>query len=161
MPEKMTPKITFPGDRQVLITAQFDVPADALFRSFTTPELVTQWWGRPNGELTTCEIDLRPGGTWRYVFTPVDGPAAHFHGTYQEVRPGQRVSYNDVLEDLGGVEAHNTVTFDEVDGRTTLRILAEHSSTENRDRQAATLDEQALPPAFDLLERVAQSVLGH
>jgi uncharacterized protein YndB with AHSA1/START domain len=118
-----------------------------------------QWWGRPFGRLTTCEIDLRVGGAWRYVYQPDGGEAVAFHGTYLEVVPGERLRYVDVLESLGGIEVTNTVSFVEEAGRTTLRILAQHTSQANRDAQAATigLDDAAIEP-FDVLEDVAISL---
>jgi uncharacterized protein YndB with AHSA1/START domain len=150
--------ITFPTDEQVLITAVLDAPSLGLFRAFTTPDLVTQWWGRPAGHLTTCEIDLRVGGRWHYVYRPEGGQAVGFHGVYREIVPGTRLAYTDVLEDLGGVEARNTVSFTTENGCTVMRILAEHVSKANRDIQSATLNAESMVVPFQLLEQIAQSV---
>jgi uncharacterized protein YndB with AHSA1/START domain len=152
-------QISYPAENQIVVTASFAAPKELIFRSFTDPALVVQWWGHPFGVLTTCDIDLRVGGEWRYVYQPDGGEAVAFHGTYLEIVPGERLRYLDVLESLGGIEVTNTVTFVEHAGSTTLSILAQHTSQANRDAQAATiaLDEAAIEP-FDVLEQVATSL---
>ena len=59
--------VTLPSDREILITRQFDAPAALVFKAWTTPELVKRWWGFDTSEWLVCEIDLRVGGSWRYV----------------------------------------------------------------------------------------------
>src|SRR5215217_487563 len=68
-----TAKVTLPTDEQILITREFDAPKDLVYKAFTTPELVKRWWSANRGEMNVAEIDLRPGGKWRYAMTMADG----------------------------------------------------------------------------------------
>ena len=80
--------VTLPNDTEIVITRAFDAPADLVFQAYTTPDLVKRWWGFETSEWLVCDIDLRVGGTWRYVTreqTP-EGPfEVGFHGEYREI----------------------------------------------------------------------------
>ena len=75
-----TATVTFPTDRQVLITREVDAPRHLVYRAWTTPELVRRWWSGRRGQMTVVEIDLRVGGRWRYVMVGDDGQEVAFHG---------------------------------------------------------------------------------
>jgi uncharacterized protein YndB with AHSA1/START domain len=72
--------VTLPADDQILITREFAAPRRLVYRAWTTPELVRRWWHANRGEMTLCEIDLRVGGTWRYVSVTPDVFEVGFHG---------------------------------------------------------------------------------
>ena len=151
--------VSLPADEQILITRGFDAPRDLVYEAFTTPELVSRWWTAKRGEMTTCEIDLRVGGKWRYVMQTPDGMEVGFHGEYREVVPNERIVSTEIFEGLPpGVpveESVNTATFVEERGRTTLTILVEHSSKEMRDMHIESGMEDGLQDALDMLEQVA------
>ena len=150
--------VTLPGETQILIEREFDAPAHLVFKAYTTPELVRRWWHANRGEMTLCEIDLRVGGGWRYVMAACSGPEVGFHGEYQEIVPNERIVSTEVFEGAPDAPALGTVTFTETDGRTTLSILVEHSSQENRDAHINSGMELGLHDAMDLLEGVAASL---
>jgi uncharacterized protein YndB with AHSA1/START domain len=150
--------VTLPSDTQILITREFDAPRHLVFKAYTTPELVRRWWHANRGEMTLCEIDLRVGGGWRYVMAACSGPEVGFHGEYQEIVPGERIVSTEVFEGAPDAPALDTVTFTEADGRTTLSILVEHSSRENRDAHINSGMELGLHDAMALLEEVAASL---
>jgi uncharacterized protein YndB with AHSA1/START domain len=150
-----TARVTLPTDEQILIAREFDAPRHLVYRAYTTPDLVRRWWSAKRGEVTTCEIDLRVGGRWRYVMMADEGFEVAFHGEYREIVPNQRIVSTEVYEGMPEAEALDTVTFDEVDGRTTLAILVQHSSKEHRDAHIESGMEAGLQDALDLLEQVA------
>jgi uncharacterized protein YndB with AHSA1/START domain len=150
--------VTLPTDDQILITREFAAPKDLVFRAYTTAELVRRWWHAKRGEMTVCEIDLRVGGTWRYVMVTPDGFEVAFHGEYREIVPNERIVSTEVFEGMPDAEAVNTLTLAEVDGRTTLEILVQHSSKEHRDAHVESGMEAGLQDALDLLEHVASSL---
>src|SRR5215204_6163257 len=76
--------VTLPTETEILITREFDAPKHLVYRAYTEPELVSRWWPGKRGEMTLCEIDLRVGGTYRYVMIAQGGFEVAFHGTYQE-----------------------------------------------------------------------------
>jgi uncharacterized protein YndB with AHSA1/START domain len=153
-----TAKVTLPADEQILITREFDAPKHLVYKAWTTPELVRRWWNAKRGEVTTCEIDLRVGGTWRFVMVTPDGTEVGFHGEYREIVPNERIVSTEVFEGMPEGAALNTMTFAERDGRTTLTILVEHSSKEHRDGHINSGMEAGMQDAMDLLEEVAVSL---
>ena len=153
-----TAKVTLPTDEQILITREFDAPKELVYKAWTTPELVKRWWHANRGEMTACEIDLRVGGGWRYVMVTTDGFEVGFHGEYREIVPNERLVSTEVYEGMPDGEALDTLTFTEVDGRTTLGILVQHQSKEHRDAHIASGMEDGMQDAMDLLEQVAVSL---
>jgi uncharacterized protein YndB with AHSA1/START domain len=153
-----TATVTLPTDEQILITREFDAPKHLVYEAFTTPELVRRWWSANRGEVTVAEIDLRVGGTWRYVMVTQEGFEVAFHGEYREIVPNERIVSTEVFEGMPDAEAVNTMTLTEVDGRTTLTILVEHASKEHRDAHIESGMEAGLQDAMDLLEEVAVSL---
>ena len=153
-----TAKVTLPTDEQILITREFDAPKHLVYEAYTTPELVKRWWHAKRGEATIAEIDLRVGGTWRYVMVTEDGLEVGFHGEYREIVPNERIVSTEVYEGApGGEPAVNTVTFTEEDGRTTLTIRMQAPSKEVRDAIIDSGMEAGLQDAMDLLGEVAVS----
>ena len=153
-----TAKVTLPADEQILITREFDAPKHLVYKAWTTPELVRRWWNAKRGEVTTCEIELRVGGMWRYVMVTPDGMEVGFHGEYREIVPNERIVSTEVFEGMPDAAALNTLTLAEEDGRTTLTILVEHSSKEHRDGHINSGMEAGMQDAMDLLEEVAVSL---
>jgi uncharacterized protein YndB with AHSA1/START domain len=153
-----TAKVTLPTDEQILITREFAAPKHLVYKAWTTPELVRRWWNAKRGEVTTCEIDLRVGGTWRYVMVTPDGTEVGFHGEFREIVPNERIVSTEVFEGMPEAAALNTLTLAERDGRTTLTVLVEHSSKEHRDGHINSGMEAGMQDAMDLLEEVAVSL---
>jgi uncharacterized protein YndB with AHSA1/START domain len=81
-----------------------------------------------------------------------------FHGEYREIVPNERIVSTEVYEGMPEGEAVNTLTLTEVDGRTVLTILVQHSSKEHRDAHIDSGMEDGLQDAMDLLEQVAISL---
>jgi uncharacterized protein YndB with AHSA1/START domain len=78
--------VTLPTDTQIQITREFNAPRHLVYRAYTTPELIKRWWSGERGEVTSAEVDLRPGGTWRYVMIANGG----FRGRLSWRVPGDR-----------------------------------------------------------------------
>jgi uncharacterized protein YndB with AHSA1/START domain len=157
-----TATVTLPTDEQILITREFDAPKHLVYKAYTTPELVKRWWNAKRGEVTIAEIDLRVGGKWRYVMVTDDGFEVGFHGEYREIVPNERIVstevYEGVPEEAQGEGTLNTITFAEVDGRTTLTLLTQCPSKEVRDAIIDSGMEAGMQDAMDLLEEVAVSL---
>jgi uncharacterized protein YndB with AHSA1/START domain len=157
--------VTLPTDEQILITREFDAPRHLVYEAYTTPELVRRWWHANRGEMTVADIDLRVGGKWRYAMIVTDGGfEVAFHGEFREIVPNERIVSTEVFEGMPGMDppaeedaAVNTVTFAEVDGRTTVTILMECPRKEVRDAIIESGMEDGLQDALDLLEQVAIS----
>jgi len=158
-----TAVVTLPTDTQVLITREFAAPKHLVYRAWTTPELIKRWWSGDRGEVTSVEVDLRVGGTWRYVMvvrcgSEFDGSEVGFHGEFREIVPDERIVSTEVYEGMPEGEAVNTLTLTEKDGRTTLTVLVQHTSQEHRDAHINSGMEAGMQEALDHLEQVAVSL---
>lgn len=147
-----------PTDTQILITREFDAPRHLVFKAWTTPELIKRWWSGGRGDVTSVDVDLRMGGRWRYVMTATEGFEVAFHGEYREIVPDERLVSTEVYEGMPDAEAVDTLTLAEDDGRTTLTVLVQHSSQENRDGHINSGMEGGMQEALDCLEEVAASL---
>jgi uncharacterized protein YndB with AHSA1/START domain len=156
-------QVTLPTDDQILIVREFDAPRHLVYRAWTTPELVKQWWAGRRGKVDTVDIDLRVGGRWRYVMTATAGFPVAFHGEFREIVPDERIVSTEVFEVPGvppeELEATvNTVTFEEAGGRTTLTMLVQAGSKEVRDAIIASGMEGGMQEGFELLEEAARAL---
>jgi uncharacterized protein YndB with AHSA1/START domain len=147
-------EVTLPEDDRILITREFDAPKHLVFRAWTEPGLIERWWGGERGEVKSAEVDLRVGGKWRCVMVLDDGSEAAFRGEYREVVPNERIVSTEVYEGASGAQALNTVTLEERDGRTILRLLVEYASKEARDGHLASGMETGMQEGMDSLEEV-------
>ena len=158
MASSATASVTLPADDQILIVREFDAPRELVFRAWTEPDLVRRWWHAGRGEMTVCEIDLRPGGSWRYVMVTPDGTEVAFHGEYREVVPGERIVQTEIYDPFPDAAAVDRLAFEDLDGRTRVTMLVQHSLKEHRDAHVESGMEEGLQDALDLLEGVAQSL---
>ena len=150
-------KVTLPTDEQILITRELDAPKHLVYKAWTTPEVVRRWWSGKRGEMTIVEIDLRVGGRWRYAMAAEGGAEVAFSGEYREIIPNERIVYTEVFEGAPESEALTAVTFTEAAGRTTLAILVQYDSGQERDAHIGHMND-GLREALDLLERAANSL---
>lgn len=158
-----TAVVTLPEDDQILITREFNAPRHLVYRAWTTPELVKRWWAGRRGTMTSVEIDLRVGGTWRYVMATTNGSEVAFHGEFREIVPDERIVYTEVFEMPGAPDSDegaplNTATFTEHNGRTTLTLLTQCANKELRDTILESGMEVGMQEQLDLLEELANSL---
>ena len=144
--------VTLPSDREILITRQFDAPANLVFKAFTTPELVRRWWGFDTSEWLVCDIDLREGGSWRYVTREAGGFEVAFHGEYRTIEAPHRIVSTEVFEGVPDAAALNTSVFEEDAGLTTMTITVVHDSQEHRDGHIASGMEGGMQISMNRLE---------
>src|SRR5574339_257992 len=83
--------LTILSDREVVLTRLFDAPRELVFRAHTDPELIPQWWGLRSNTTIVEELELRPGGAWRFVQRDAKGNEFAFHGEYREVMAPERL----------------------------------------------------------------------
>ena len=146
--------ITTPSDREIAITRVFDAPRELVFEAYTTPALLKRWLGVFGGwSLAVCEIDLRVGGTYRYVWHGRDGVQMGMGGIFREIVVPERIVSSEKFDDpwYEG-EALGTVTFVEQAGKTTLTITMRYDSQAIRDAVIKSPMEQGMAASFDQLE---------
>ena len=146
-------KITTPTDREIAMTRVFDAPRRLVYDAHTKPELVKQWLGVFGGwSLDVCEIDLRVGGSFRYVWRGTDGKEMGMRGVYREIVPAERIVATETFDDpwYEG-EAVGTTEFGEQGGKTTLTTTVRYVSREVRDAVLKTPMEHGLAASYDKL----------
>jgi uncharacterized protein YndB with AHSA1/START domain len=147
-----TTTFTTPSDREVLITRVLDAPRRLVWEAWTRAEHVSQWMlGPPGWTMPVCEIDLRPGGAWHFVWRNADGNEMAMRGVYQEVVPPERLVSTD---SWGGdwPETLNTLTLTEQDGQTTVTQRILYPSKEARDAALRTGMKEGMAATFNRLD---------
>jgi len=147
-----TLEITTPSDREVVLTRAFDAPRRLVFDAYTKPEHLPRWLLGPDGwTMPICEVDLRPGGAYRFVWSRPGRPDMEITGVYREVSPPDRV-VNTENWGAGWPETINTVTFTEVDGKTTMNCSILYPSAAARDAALKTGMKDGASQSYDRLE---------
>lgn len=131
-PARHATRYDMPDELELVVTRTFDAPRALVWAAFTDPRHVPRWQTGPEGvTMPVCEIDLRPGGTWRYVWRHPHGREASATGTYREVEPPARFVF---VTTNGGEENTHTTTFVEENGRTTVTVVQRYATTASRDQ---------------------------
>lgn len=135
----MTPNIvTEPAERLLVITRVFDAPRALVFKAWTQPEHLARWWGPRGYSLPSCQIDLRPGGSYRFQMRSPSGEIHWWHGVVREIVEPERIVWTCSVNNADGTsisaETLLTVTLEEYAGKTRLTLhQAIFESTAIRD----------------------------
>ena len=152
-------KVTTPSDQEIVLTRLFDAPPRLVFEAMTKPEHVKQWWGRLGDgySVPVCEIDLRVGGSWRFVNRHPKGEAA-FHGEYQEIVPPSRVVFTEIFEEFPDVVSVVTTDLIDENGKTRMNVAVRYPSRDVRDMVVATGMARGAGISYDRLEDLVVSM---
>ena len=150
---------TTPSDKEVMITRVVSAPRRVVFEAFTNARHVPNWLIGPEGwTMPVCEIDLRPGGTWRYVYRKDDGSEMTMQGSYREVAPPERL----VSTESWGPEwpeTVNTMVLTETGGLTTITITVRYPSKEARDAALKTGMKSGMDQSFARLDGLLETLV--
>jgi uncharacterized protein YndB with AHSA1/START domain len=153
-------KLTTRGEREIVMTREFNAPRRLLFDAFTKPELVKQWLlGPPGWSMPVCEIDLKVGGKYRYVWRQdSDGTEMGMGGVYREiVAPERLVSTEKFDEAWYPGEAVGTIVLSENGGKTTVTQTILYESREARGAVLKSGMEQGLAASYNRLAEMLAS----
>jgi uncharacterized protein YndB with AHSA1/START domain len=150
--------IAEPGKHEILMTREFDAPRDLVFKAFTDPTLVPRWWGP--GYLTTVvdQMDVRMGGIWRYIQHNPDGAEIAFRGVYHQVAAPERLVYTIEFEGMPGHIGLETVTFEDLNGRTRIIDSGIFQTVEDRDGMIASGMEGGARETWDRFEELLKTL---
>jgi uncharacterized protein YndB with AHSA1/START domain len=149
-------KVTTPSDREIRLTRLFDAPRRLVFEAMSKPEHITQWWGRlgEGYSVPVCEVDLRPGGAWRFVNRTPKGDLVAFYGVYREIVPPERVVFTEIFEQFPDAESVVTAVLTEEQGKTRLTATVLYPSIEVRDMVLKSGMDRGAAISYDRLEDV-------
>lgn len=149
-----TLQLSTPSDREIVATRVFNAPRRLVFDTLTKPELLKRWFFGPGGwSLDVCEVDLRAGGVYRYLWRGPNGMEMGMRGVHQEVVPPEKIVCTQLFDQgWTGGEAVGTMVLTEKDGKTTLTNTLLYSSREIRDAVLKTPMEKGMAAGYDRLE---------
>ncbi len=152
-------QVTTPTDRELMMTRVFDAPPGMVFDALTTPDLMKRWLlGPPGWTMPVCEVDLRVGGKYRYVWQNADGRKMGMGGTFKEIVRPSRIVATEMYEDYWtGGETLVTTELVETRGKTTLRTTVRYASREARDAAIQMGATKGLEASYDRLEELLQA----
>ena len=152
-------KLTMPGDCEIAFTRDFVAPRKLVFAAFTKPAMVKRWLLGPDGwTMPVCKMDLRVGGSYRWVWRHRDGREMGMGGVYREVTPPARIVFTEQFDQpwYSGA-ALITVEFHEQDGKTTLTQTIRYESKAVRDTVLKSGMRSGVKTSYDRLEKILAS----
>jgi uncharacterized protein YndB with AHSA1/START domain len=153
-------QVTTPSDREIAMTRVFDAPRSLVFDAFTKPELIKRWLGVRGGwTFALCEVDLKVGGAYRYVWRGPKGQEMGMGGVFREVvRPERVVCTEKFDESWYEGEAIDTMTFLERNGKTTATTTVLYSSKAARDGVLKSPMDQGVAEGYDKLDEILAAI---
>jgi uncharacterized protein YndB with AHSA1/START domain len=147
-----------PGKQEILMTREFNAPRELVFRAFTDPALIPQWWGLSRTTTVVDKMEAKPGGVWRYIERDADGNEWAFHGVYHDVTAPERIIYTFEFEGMPGHVLLETVTLEEQDGKTLVKDLSVFQSVADRDGMLQAGMEGGANESWDQLDALLQKL---
>jgi uncharacterized protein YndB with AHSA1/START domain len=156
--------IAEPGRQEVTLIYTLDAPKDVVFKALTDPQLTPQWWGPRNMTTDVEEMDVKPGGKWRFVQHDSKGGEFSFHGVYHDVTPNDRLIYTFEYEGMPCHVLLETITLIDEGGKTKMIDQSVYQSVEDRDGMVSYGMEQGATESMErlaeLLEKISSKAEG-
>jgi uncharacterized protein YndB with AHSA1/START domain len=152
--------VTTRSDREIVMTRVFDAPRDLVFEAHTSCEHMSNWWGPRKYEVASCEIDFRPGGTWRIVHRGPEGEEHGFHGEFREIGRPERIVWTFEYEGMPGHVSVETLALEEHDGKTTLTATSVFDTVEDRDGMLESGMESGVIETYERLDEYLEALKG-
>ena len=149
-------KLKLSGDREIVFTRSFNAPPQLVWDAMTKPELVKRWlFGPPGWTMTVCDMDMRVGGKYRWVWRGPDGTEMGMGGVHREVVPHERIVNTQLFDqDWTGGVAVGTLVLTEQDGKTLITNTVRYATAEAREAVLKTPMEQGMGMGYDRLEQL-------
>ena len=161
MKSMSTVTITTPNDRDVVITREFDAPRSLVFEALTRPELIRKWMKAPGRSLEICDVDLRVGGAYHFVWKGPGRRDVGMYGVYREVAPPERLVVTESWEDWDAGETMSTTVLVERAGKTILTNTAHFPSRDVRDTVLKSGLESGAAENYNLLAAALRDLAAH
>jgi uncharacterized protein YndB with AHSA1/START domain len=152
--------VTTPSDREIVSTRVFDAPRDLVFEAHSSCEHMSGWCRPRRYEVSSCEMDFRPGGAWRIVHRGADGDIPAFRGEFREIVRPERIVWTFEWEGMPGHVSVQTATFEEHDGKTTLTATAVFDTVEDRNGMLQSGMEEGAVETYERLDEYLEVLKG-
>lgn len=147
-------ELTLVSDTEVLVKRTFAAPVQAVWNAWTQPELVKRWYGLRALRMSECLIELRVGGSWRWVLEASDGQLIAFSGVFKEIDPPHRLTRTELLEAMPGTNYEVTLEFDADGDSTWLTSRMVYQTKAHRDGHLQSGMEGGMNETYERLDEV-------
>ena len=149
-----TTLIANPGTQEIVIIRTFDAPRALVFRAYTDPDLIPQWWGPAKYKTKIERLEAERYGAWRFIQSDEEGDEFAFRGVFHEVKPPELIIQTFEFEPMAGHVELQTATFEERGGKTIFTAKSVYLSIEDRDGELNAGMEAGMNEGFDRLDEL-------
>lgn len=160
MADARTEFVIEPGRQGIVMTCEFDAPRDIVFKAMTDPALIPKWWGPRSLTTTVEQMDVRPGGLWRFIQRDSEANEYGFWGVFHDIVPPERLAMTFEFEGVPGHVALDTHQLEDAGGRTKLVATSLFQSVEDRDGMVRAGMESGAREGNDRLAELVESMLA-
>lgn len=150
---------TMPSDREIVFTRVFNAPRQIVFDAWTKPEHLRRWYGCDKSFMTVCEVDFRPGGSYRFVLRAADMPDFAISGVYREIDPPARIVCTERFADDPNMEALVATIFEDLGGKTRMTSTALYRTPEDKKAVADIGVEEGAASSFARLDKYLETLV--
>jgi uncharacterized protein YndB with AHSA1/START domain len=147
-----------PGKQEILITRMFDAPRELVFKAFTDPELIKEWWGPRELSTTIDKFEPRKGGEWRFIQRDAAGNEYGFHGVHHDVVAPERIVTTFEFEGVPGHVLLQTAAFESIGQKTKLVTQSIYQSVADRDGMVASGMKRGSDDSMDRLSELLETM---
>jgi uncharacterized protein YndB with AHSA1/START domain len=148
-----------PSEREIVMTRVFDAPRELVFKAYTDPKAIPQWWGPRDTTTVVDKMEVKPGGVWRYVQRDANSHEYGFNGVYREVVPPERLVNAFEFEPIPGHIIVDTAVFEELPGgKTKVTVTSRFDNVEDRDGMLKSGMESGATESWDRLNEYLQTL---
>lgn len=147
-----------PGKQEVVVTRLFDAPRERLFKAMNDPKLIPEWWGPRYLTTTVDKLEAKDGGAWRLVQQGASGEKHAFHGVFHGVVAPERMVMTFEYEGEPGHVSLQTITLEDVGGKTLLREHTVFQSVADRDGMAQAGMEIGINDSMERLTELVEKM---
>jgi uncharacterized protein YndB with AHSA1/START domain len=145
------------NSHMVVLTREFNAPRELVFKAFTDPKLIAQWWGQDSATTSVAQFEARHGGAWRFSQRTPEGTEYVFRGLIHEIKPSERIVQTFEFEGMPGHIILETISFEERDGKTLVIDSSVFQSVEDRDGMIQAGMADGAEESFVRLDRLLAS----
>jgi uncharacterized protein YndB with AHSA1/START domain len=147
-----------PGKQEIIITRVFDAPRELVFKAYTDPKLVSQWFGPREYTTTVDKMEVRPGGLWRFVQRNPDGDEFAFHGVHHDIVAPERIVATFEFEGVPGHVLLQTLTLEPLGQKTRLVEQLVFQSVADRDGMVASGMQRGSDDSMDRMAEILENL---
>ncbi|MBE2184947.1 MAG: SRPBCC family protein [Anaerolineae bacterium] len=152
--------IAEPGSHEVTLVREFNAPRELVFKAYTDPELIPQWWGLRSSTTVVDKFEAKQGGIWRYVQHETNGEQYAFSGVFHQVKAPERLVYTFEFEPMEGHILMETITLEARDGRTIMTDSSVFQTVADRDGMIQSGMEWGANESMDQLDELLETLKG-